>query len=279
MYIFTLGHGGGTIKRKSLYALLLAIGIVMCIFPFIGGTNSHVASSENAKIGLDEKDISEIDAAGTIRLIKYKKYKKPKKKYKKTKKTYKKAKATYIYKKLKVRYKYRGKWRTKWVYKRYKITIKKTTKVSRSNVGAKNVVVTSEYVYATARCSCSLYTDYNYHTRVFCNYNPRTNHWGVLKFEQGPAPKTSPEGLWVATDTDMDFCLVHGRSHDSRNVYLTPYNGVINGINVVNGYFTTVVKPDEPATNTTVTNSTNLDNSTNNTEGAITSNDTNETNI
>jgi len=251
--------------------------MVMCIFPSIGGTNSPVASSGNAKIGLDEEGISEINAAGTIRKIKYKKYKKTKKKYKKTKKTYKKAKATYRYKKIKVRYKYRGKWRTKWVNKRYKITSKKTTKVSISKVGATNVVVTSKYVYATAKCSCSLYTDYNYHTRVFYNYNPRTGHWGVLKFEQGPAPKTSPEGLWVAADTDMDFCLVHGKSHDSRNVYLTPYNGVINGINVVNGYFTTAVKPDKPATNTT-TNSTNINNSTN-TEGNITSNSTNETNI
>ena len=36
----------------------------------------------------------------------------------------------------------------------------------------------------------------------------------------------------------MDFCLVHGKSHDHRGVYLIPYNGIINGKEVKNGYFT-----------------------------------------
>ena len=95
---------------------------------------------------------------------------------------------------------------------------------------------------ATAKPSCDLATDYNYHTRVFYNLNPVTGNWGVLYFEEGPyyGPNrgTCPEGCWVAGDTDMDFCCVYGKSHDWRDVFLIPYNGVINGKIVKNGYFT-----------------------------------------
>ncbi len=114
--------------------------------------------------------------------------------------------------------------------------------VSAHGVGAYNVKVTPKYVIATAKPSCDLATNYNYHTRVFYNYNPATGNWGVLYFEEGPyyGPNdgTCPEGCWVAGDTDMDFCCVYGKSHDWRDVFLIPYNGVINGKIVKNGYFT-----------------------------------------
>ena len=113
---------------------------------------------------------------------------------------------------------------------------------SASSVGAYNVVVTPTYVIATAKPSCDLATDYNYHTRVFYNLNPATGNWGVLYFQEGPyyGPNdgTCPEGCWVARDTDMDFCCVYGKSHDWRDVFLIPYNGVINGKIVKDGYFT-----------------------------------------
>jgi len=44
--------------------------------------------------------------------------------------------------------------------------------------------------------------------------------------------------MWYSTITDTDFCLVHGKSHDNMGIYLIPYNGVINGKEVKNGYFT-----------------------------------------
>ena len=110
--------------------------------------------------------------------------------------------------------------------------------VSAHGVGAYNVKITSKYVMATAKCSCSLTANYNYHTRVFYNYDPSSHTYGTLAFEEGPASWTSPEGMWYSTVTDMDFCLVHGKSHDYRGVYLIPYNGVINGKEVKNGYFT-----------------------------------------
>ena len=91
---------------------------------------------------------------------------------------------------------------------------------------------------ATAKCSCSLSTDYHYHTRVFKNYDPISHRHGVLRFEEGSASYTSPEGMWYSTVTDMDFCMVHGKSHDHRGVYLIPYNGVVDGVVVSDGYFT-----------------------------------------
>ncbi len=110
--------------------------------------------------------------------------------------------------------------------------------VSAHGIGAYNVKITSKYVMATAKCSCSLGANYNYHTRVFYNYDPSSHTYGTLAFEEGPASWTSPEGMWYSTVTDMDFCLVHGKSHDNRGVYLIPYNGIINGKEVKNGYFT-----------------------------------------
>jgi len=112
---------------------------------------------------------------------------------------------------------------------------------SASSVGAHNVVVTSQYVMATAKHSCSDATDYKYHTKVFYNYNPAKHTWGTLRFQEGKYyghnKGTSPEGLWYDVKTDMDWCLISGKSHDRRGVYLVPYNGVINGKKVVNGNF------------------------------------------
>jgi hypothetical protein len=62
-----------------------------------------------------------------------------------------------------------------------------------ATVEAYNIHVNEKYVYATAKCSCSLSSDYKYHTRVFYNYDPISNKYGVLSFEDGPAPYTSPE--------------------------------------------------------------------------------------
>lgn len=109
---------------------------------------------------------------------------------------------------------------------------------------------------ATGKGSCSLDTNYNYHTRVFYNYDPSSGTWGALHFEEGPASWTSPEGMWYSSVTDMDFCLVHGKSHDSRGVYLRPYNGVINGKIVKNGYFTGQTVSTQNTTQNATQNST-----------------------
>ena len=133
-----MGLGGGIIKRHTAYAILLALGMVICIFPSVGGTENQVASDNSAKIGLNEHiQPLEVDAAS-----KYKKKKKIKKTSKKTKtkkykKTYKKAKSTYKRVKTTVRYKYKGKWRYKTVYKYKKVraaySYKKTTYKSYTN--------------------------------------------------------------------------------------------------------------------------------------------------
>ncbi|MBI5679863.1 MAG: hypothetical protein HZC47_03080 [Methanobacterium sp.] len=88
-------------------------------------------------------------------------------------------------------------------------------------VGAYNIKITSDYVKAAGVCSCSLCSDRYHHTVVFKNYCPNCHLKGTLTFEQGSASWTSPEGLWYCTRCDMDYCLVHGKSHDSRGEYLT----------------------------------------------------------
>ena len=131
--------------------------------------------------------------------------------------------------------------------------------VSAHGIGAYNVKITSKYVMATAKCSCSLIANYNYHTRVFYNYDPSSHTRGTLAFEEGPASWTSPEGMWYSTVTDMDFCLVHGKSHDYRGIYLIPYNGEINGKEVKNGYFTgKTVTPRNTTKNVTPNNDSNI---------------------
>jgi hypothetical protein len=113
-----------------------------------------------------------------------------------------------------------------------------TPSSAEQGIGAYNVKVTYEYVMATGVCSCSLMEDRYHHTKVFYNLNPATGNHGVIYFEEGSVSWTSPEGLWVAGDTDMDFCLYHGKSHDNRGVYLIPYDGVIDEYIVKDGYFT-----------------------------------------
>lgn len=132
-----MGLGGGIIKRHTAYAILLVLGMVICIFPSVGGVENQVASDNSAKIGSNEQiKPLEVDAAS-----KYKKTKKYKKYKTSTYKKYKKAayKKSYTYKKIKtkVRYKYKGKWRYKTVYKYKKVSAaysyKKTTYKSYTN--------------------------------------------------------------------------------------------------------------------------------------------------
>jgi len=101
---------------------------------------------------------------------------------------------------------------------------------------AYNVEITSEYVMSTGKCTCS-HTDgsYKYQTRVFYNYDPSSRRYGVLNYEVGKCSQ-NVEGMWYSTVTDMDFCLVHGKSHDHRRYYLRPYNGVVHNYIVEDGW-------------------------------------------
>lgn len=95
----------------------------MFIFPPSVGAADQNAMDNSAKIGLSEKDAVKVNAAYKSKKVKSKKVSKYKKTYKKTykkaKTSYKKAKATYKRVKTTIRYKYKGKWRYKTVY-RYK---------------------------------------------------------------------------------------------------------------------------------------------------------------
>ncbi|HEX3014388.1 MAG TPA: hypothetical protein VHO92_08990 [Methanobacterium sp.] len=65
----TMGHGGGTIKRQKLCALLLVVGMAMSIFPSVVGASDQNASDNNAQIGLKEhKNVLEVNAASTVKV-------------------------------------------------------------------------------------------------------------------------------------------------------------------------------------------------------------------
>lgn len=186
----------------------------MCIFPSIGGIEDQVTSNKNVNIGLNENK-NVVNAAGSLKTIK---------KYKKTKK-YKKVKVRV---KVKVRYKYKGKWRTKYKYKyvykykkvkaTYKIT--KTSKIitiSKYTVQG-NPNISSDTVSADAKCSCSLYTDYNIHKGTWANYCPYCSKHSTLSYtnQQG-----CPEGMFYCDmdkgGCDADFCIVHGKAHTNND--------------------------------------------------------------
>ena len=64
-----MGHGGGTIKRQKLCALLLVVGMAVGICPSIAGASDQNASDNNAQIGLNEhKNILEVNAASTVKV-------------------------------------------------------------------------------------------------------------------------------------------------------------------------------------------------------------------
>jgi hypothetical protein len=64
-----MGHGGGTIKRQTLYALLLIVGIVMCVFPSVVGASDQNASDNSAQIGLKgSTNVLEVNAASSVKV-------------------------------------------------------------------------------------------------------------------------------------------------------------------------------------------------------------------
>ena len=90
--------------------------------------------------------------------------------------------------------------------------------VSAKYYGATGVEVTYSYVHVdSAYCSCSHSDGYYRHYNItFINKCP--NCGGKLHYE---CKGYWVEGLWYCGNCDMDFCLVHGKSHDTRGYYLT----------------------------------------------------------
>ncbi|MGF7117455.1 hypothetical protein [Methanobacterium oryzae] len=123
--INTFGHGGGIIKRHSACALLLVLGIVMCIFPSVGGAADPNASDDSAKIGPSE-DIKPVTVNAAYKKVKVK----VKVKYKSWYKSWYKSHGKW-------KYKWKYTWKYKYVY-RYKTvkaasTTTKTTYTSSSS--------------------------------------------------------------------------------------------------------------------------------------------------
>ena len=70
---------------------------------------------------------------------------------------------------------------------------------------AYNIVVTPQYVKATAKCSCGRGT-YTYETHTFLNYCPQCHHYGTLSYI-----KPCAEGQWTCRYCDCDYCMQCGK--------------------------------------------------------------------
>ena len=67
--INTFGHGGGIIKRQSIYALLIAIAMAVSILPSAVGAADPSASDNNAQIGLNEHtNVLKVNAASSVKV-------------------------------------------------------------------------------------------------------------------------------------------------------------------------------------------------------------------
>ena len=67
--INTFGHGGGRIKRQSMYALLIALTMAMSILPSAVGASDQIASDNNAQIGLSEHtNVLKVNAASSVKV-------------------------------------------------------------------------------------------------------------------------------------------------------------------------------------------------------------------
>ena len=67
--INTFGHGGGRIKRQSMYALLIALTMAMSILPSAVGASDQIASDNNTQIGLSEHtNVLKVNAASSVKV-------------------------------------------------------------------------------------------------------------------------------------------------------------------------------------------------------------------
>jgi hypothetical protein len=57
---------------------------------------------------------------------------------------------------------------------------------------------------------------------TWLNYCPNCHHYYCLRVEVGSG-QDNPEGMIYCQFCDMDYCLVHGKSHDNRYEYLVQY--------------------------------------------------------
>ena len=85
---------------------------------------------------------------------------------------------------------------------------------------AESKVQKNNVLTVTAKCSCSLYNDYNLHDPSWVNYCPLCHRYGTLIFER---TCDCPEGMMRCTNCDADFCAVHGKEHVCKHpTYLIP---------------------------------------------------------
>lgn len=92
-----------------------------------------------------------------------------------------------------------------------------TGNIPKNGYGPYNMVVTSQKVTGTAKCSCGKGT-YTYKTNSFLNYCPQCHHYGTLGYT-----KPGAEGQWTCSYCDCDYCMQCGKEKISgTKLWLTP---------------------------------------------------------
>ncbi len=228
--------GGGTIKQKPIYAILLILGMVLFFLP-VGVDNNELIPQEISTIHADKKTVDVNASYKTTYAYSSIRYKlvrsimtyKSSKTYKRSSyKTYRKYRYKYVYKWKKIGKRWK---RVRYLVKIKKVQTKRTTSTKAVSAAGKttkvtqgNPVITADYVEADARCSCSLSTDYNIHHGKYLNYCPHCKKNGILSYTNAQG---CPEGMFYCDmgkgGCDADYCIVHGKEHVNSNPkYLTP---------------------------------------------------------
>ena len=84
-----------------------------------------------------------------------------------------------------------------------------------SPIDDESKVQKKEIVSTEAKCSCSMFTDYEVHAQSWVNYCPKCHKYGTLVFEK---TGDCPEGMVRCTDCDADYCAVHGKEHVDKGI-------------------------------------------------------------
>ena len=90
---------------------------------------------------------------------------------------------------------------------------------SYADIGPRDVIVTPEYVQATAYDSCG-HGVYQYKTGTFLNYCPVCHHYGCL-VRSWKQPEE--EGQWTCINDGTDWCMQDGWEKMPTGNRLVPY--------------------------------------------------------
>jgi len=94
--------------------------------------------------------------------------------------------------------------------------------LSNYSCGPTKIMYNIDSLISVGKCSCGKAGDYHYHEASFKNYCPYCKVYGIMIYKEG---SKCPEGMWVCSKCEADFCLVTGKEHIVKSPkYLTATN-------------------------------------------------------